>query len=1095
MSRQQRGVDGPKEDGRAASLVDLFSAMATAFSRRRIRIMATCKNLARPLDIVADQFSKNGRGVRPLAVVCVFAAGIAILTSTVSAQAVILNGGQNVQRNGMRRVYPNQAYYNGFTAVAEGDFVNAIKMFQNAGRNALRTPQGRWIDSICYFAMLGESYYQLGENKQALKYYDDALRLYLRNQDWMRLVEFPNGVQADRNGAARQVTWGTGQRASVLGQFDNNLKLLRGRLDNDRVLEQGGVVQLPEFVLVNVHEIVRCTALALRRRMEILGPICRHDPLTSALVNAFEGRIGRPNHWSQAWVNVQLGLALAGAERLDEATRNLNASVVIAGRFDHPLTATALIELGKLAIRRGDNQEAVRQLVDASVIAGKLEQPLELEESLRLAGIAHVLTGARQPLPALAGALPWINRQRTLGRFVQSSCFMTIADSLLHLENPDDAAKALSKAKQSIRRRAALNERLKARFRFLESQLAAQTGKRDTSRVTLTDALQSQRKTSIRLFQTAIVDRGYTDGVFSDRVAALLFERLLDDPTDIEWQNAPLETLTILTTNQRDSYENWFRAVLGRNDLQKAIEIADRMRRHEFYSSLSMGGRLLSLRWMVDGPDTLLGSDARLQRQDLLTRASRLAEMKSKLGPLREQLAQLPIDAQDKQYIEATDLGKQILGLSAKMENELRMIALKRESSPLLFPPLAKTETIQAKLGENELLLIFVRAGDELHAFMLSADKYASWQSETPAKIKKTLIQLNKAIGNQDANASVNADQFGKIDWRPIAEQLRDQLFIDPRKPADRQQFGFWNRFDKLVVVPDDVVWHVPFELLLVPDKSAPDGGTTSRIPLIERTRIRTVPLASLSIPDQRPKPRSNIFPVLVGELFPRSGSLTSDFFLEWQQTLSNLKPLPDKPPVPSGVGRTVWDRLVVLNDLDNRKEASATTPYGWSPTGASAKPVDTDEMTQWMRLPWGGPEEILLPGFHTAAEDAFEKPDNGRSLFLASTALMATGAKTALLSRWRTGGETSFSLIREYLQERGDLAPTQAWQRAVHVVRPFPIDPDLEPRINGSKNGDGELTAANPFFWAGYVLLDRSAQDEKNQEQEKTEAGDAVEP
>ena len=1004
-------------------------------------------------------------GLSVLVGICVVCSGAPLL-----GQAVILPGRQNTTGSALGRGYPNITYYNAYQYIAEGDFYSASQLFENAGRSAVRSPQGRWIDSICYYAMLGESYYQLGQYEQALKSFDDALRLCVRHQGWMRLVDYPNVVIADRNLARLRLTWGPSARAPVAGRFDRNLKLLRGRLDNENVLRQGGVVQLPEFALVNVHEIVRCTSLALRRRIDILGPICRQDELTSSLVTALEGRIGKANHWSQAWVNIQRGLAQAGAERFDEARKSLNAAIVVAGKFDHPLTATALLELGKMELRRGENAAAVPLLFEASMAAAMFEQPLELEESLRLLGIAHVLTGAQEPHPALTAAIPWINRQRNLGRFVQSSCLMTLADSLVHLEKPVEAAEALKKAKQGIRRKAALNDRLKSRVRFLEAQIASQKGKVDLSKTALQDALESQRTTSIGLFRAALVDRRFEEGSFTDRVGAMLYELILADPQASDWQQNPLETFALLTTDRTRSFENWFQAVLAREDTQKAIEIADHMRRREFYSSLPMGGRLLSLRWMLDGPSAILDAETKINRQDLLTRAPKFSEYQAEVEPLRRQLSAMPVAVADEQRAEVTEICKKIYALSNKQENLLHKIALKREHSPLLFPQIAKVETIQERLVKNELLLIFVKSGNDLHAFMLSAEKYANWKVTAPEEIKRTLVKLNKALGNQDSNASISTDQFARMDWRPLAEQLRDQLFLDADKPADRQQFGFWNRFDRLVIVPDDIIWHVPFEILLVPDKDAPDNGARTRIPLIEKTKIRYLPLASLSIPDNRPDLRSRDIPVLVGELYPRSGSVTGDHFGEWQQSLTNLTALPEKLPAPSGIMRIAWDRLVVLDDLDNRK----FTGHDWQPA-TTGKPSSIGKMAQWMKLPWGGPQEVLLPGFHTGAEDAFKKPDDGKSLFLASTALMASGAKTALLSRWRSGGATSFSLLREYLQERTDLSPTQAWQRAVHVVRPSPVDADLEPRVNISRKVETEVTAEHPFFWAGYILFDRS--------------------
>jgi tetratricopeptide (TPR) repeat protein len=922
---------------------------------------------------------------------------VVTLAATTASGQVVIDGRINTAGTAVGgRDYPNQAFYNAFGSVAEGDFVSAAKLFQNAGRGGYRSSQGRWIDSICYYTMLGEMYFQLGNYDQALQNYNQALQLYLANPDWMRLVDFPTTIGPDRTAAQARINWGPSKRSTVLGRFENGYKLFRGRIDNEPVLRQGGVVALPEFVLVNVHEIVRCTALALRRRIDILGPICRHDELTPMLVNAFEGRVGEANHWSQPWVNVQRGLAQAGAERFDEAARNLQAAIVVNGQFDHPLTATALLELGKLAIARGDNRSAIELLVEASLAAAQFEQSLEMEESLRLANTAHLVSGGQGPLPSLDPVVLWANRLRM--RYVQSSCLMSAADCLLHLEKPADASKVLNKSQQVLPRRATLNERLKARYKYLAAQVSAQQNRRDESGAALQVALEAQRIASIGLFRSALTDKRFEEGSFTERVAALLYETLLADPTDADWQNDPLESFVLLTTDRNRSFENWFESALARDDAQKAIEIADRMRRREFYSSLPLGGRLLSLRWLLAGPDALLDADAKLKKQDILARSPKFAGLEKQVQSLQQRLAGLPIAADANQRIETTELAKQLHEVSEQQEQLLYRLALKREASPFLFPPIVKTETIQQQLRPDELLLIYVKSGTNLHAFMLSADKYASWKVDSPEQIKQTLVKLYKTLGNQDANAAINADQFQRMDWRPLARQLCDQLI-------QRQQFGFWNRYERLVVVPDDIVWHVPFELLLVPEQAAGNGaaaadGIDASVPLITKTKIRYVPTASLSIPDTRPEPRLQNTPVVVGELYPRHGEQTREQFAEWQASFTNLQPLPEKLPAASGILRTVWDRLVVLDDLDNRRHDN----HSWSPA-AMDKPTAADEINQWLKLPWGGPQEILLPGFHTAAEDGLRKPDDGQAIFLASTALMATGAKTILLSRWRTGG------------------------------------------------------------------------------------------
>ncbi len=409
-------------------------------------------------------------------------------------------------------------------------------------------------------------------------------------------------------------------------------------------------------------------------------------------------------------------------------------------------------------------------------------------------------------------------------------------------------------------------------------------------------------------------------------------------------------------------------------------------------------------------------------------------------------------------------MAKELDDVSLQQEQMLRILALRREPCPLLFPPYASTAQIQESLRPEELLLIYVRSGRELHAFMLSADKYATWPVGTPAQIKQTLSKLLQAIGNHDENAALNADQFARTDWQPLAEKLRDQLI-------QRQQFGFWNRYERLIVVPDDLVWHVPFELLPIPTQG--DAGNQESVPLISKIKVRYAPTAALSIADPRPDPPRGVTPVVVGELFPRNPEATQDQFNEWAGSLSELEALPKRLPASPGLLRASWNRLVVLDDLDNRRYPD----HAWSPVNTE-KAADGGQLQRWLQLPWGGPEEIILPGFHTAAEDGLRKADDGRALFLASMGLMATGAKTVLLSRWRTGGQTSFSMLREYLQERHDMPPAQAWQRAVLMVRKTEVDAELEPRVNNT--GQQELTADHPFFWSGYLLLDRSEREDE---------------
>ena len=157
----------------------------------------------------------------------------------------------------------------------------------------------------------------------------------------------------------------------------------------------------------------------------------------------------------------------------------------------------------------------------------------------------------------------------------------------------------------------------------------------------------------------------------------------------------------------------------------------------------------------------------------------------------------------------------------------------------------------------------------------------------------------------------------------------------------------------------------------------------------------------------------------------------------------------------------------MVLNDLTDAN----LVPYGWSPVSLDrGKPGSS--LASWIALPWGAPQQVVLPGFHTAAENGLKKGGNGNEIFLTLCGLMSSGSQTILLSRWRTGGQTAYDLTREFTQELPHRPASAAWQRSVQLMMHAPLDPEQEPRVDDQ---DTELgaTADHPFFWAGYLLVD----------------------
>jgi hypothetical protein len=276
-----------------------------------------------------------------------------------------------------------------------------------------------------------------------------------------------------------------------------------------------------------------------------------------------------------------------------------------------------------------------------------------------------------------------------------------------------------------------------------------------------------------------------------------------------------------------------------------------------------------------------------------------------------------------------------------------------------------------------------------------------------------------------------------------------------------------------LVIVPDGALWYLPFDALQV----KADRQLQS---LISLHRIRYAPTLSLiSYPGAGRSPLAETA-VVLGKLYPHDDEkVARAAFDQLAAVVPGAVAIRTPPPAPSSIYSTLFQRLIVLDDMPPLEQDA----YGWSPAPIDrGKPGGT--LRDWLALPWGGPDVIVLPGFHTAAEDSPKRDDSskrthrglpGNDLFLSVCGLMANGARTVLLSRWRTGGQTSFDLVREFVQELPRTSPADAWQRAVLLVSDSRLNLDAEPRVKHT-SADETFKGDHPFFWAGYMLVDCGA-------------------
>ncbi len=776
----------------------------------------------------------------------------------------------------------------------------------------------------------------------------------------------------------------------------------------------------------------------------------------------------------------------------------------------------ALLELGHVALRK-DKPEDLKQAGEYFELAahaaipffeenapGWLGVPDLIEEAFRYGGIAYRLGSPKEPFSLAEPMAEWAAQRRPKLTHLHASLLLDAAEGYAGLRHPAGEARQTTQADGLLKQaRQVLSAgrgelgaaRIGARFHQLEALVRYQQGNVGAGDAAIGRALdfQIKRGGSTRLGHVGLLEPGPTSLV--PWFAALapvdllkVYEAVFREPTPRDWQVEPLESLSVLTAPHGPAMERWFRQALrsNRGGGVAGLEVSEHIRRHRFCTALELGGRLLSLRWLLETPRDQLDGDAAKQRGELLAQYKDYGALAQQVDQLQTQLQAMPlvIDAKDRAAAEVqrTKL-TEIARLSGQQEVLLRQMAVDRVYAPLLFPPKRSVKQVQGSLAKGCSLLVFFATSPagktpaELYAFLLTgagAD-YPFWTlAQPPGGFNQATRKLLRELGQFGRDRQVPLAELQKTDWQAPAAEIFEQLFTaSPSGTAGTLAAGI----EELVIVPDSVLWYLPFEALQVADAAG------KRQPLINKYRIRYARTMSLAVPGRQGHQTGGNLAVSVGQLMPgiKEAARAQAGFDDLRRVVPTAVPLPGVPPAPWSVYSTLFDRLLVLDDIDTsvgpltlRPIKSKTTGSAAlsSPLGERLGPAGSDG---WMSLPWGRPSQVILPGFHTAAEHALsekEKHPAGMDVFLSTCGLMAGGSRTILLSRWRTGGKTSFDLVREFAQELPQSSAAQAWQRSVLLCKEAPLAPDQEPRVALGEGG-GAMNGSHPFFWSGYLLVD----------------------
>ncbi len=963
---------------------------------------------------------------------------------------------------------PAADYYVAVGALYSGQYRDAEReLRRQTQRGGPAAP--RWADSICYHAMLGEVLFHEGRNAEALAQFDAACRYIQAYPDWLTRVNFQRPPQPDANLARHQAPWGQSTRGSTPAVFPRTEQVAFGRLDNTAVLQQGGVYAAPEYRRVNVVEIVRTSALALRRRAELLGPLAKYDQVFQDLsATLARGNLTLAGHWSSAWIDLERGLVYAGLGQFDQAGAALNRATMLGGQFDHPLTCVALLEQGRLAMRTANGAASAQLLTEAGISAYYYENWDVLTESAWLGWVNHIAHGANGVYPPLEPIAAWAQSNRLLHTSVKLR--LAQAESLLWLGQLPQATALLGGAARPTGEMA--NSLVTIHHWYLQAVANYLQGRTAPGGDALAKALSSQASASLRNFQIGAANKLFDEGAISSRIAADVYAALLGEPLPADWAYQPLDVMAVLMTAHDDAFDRWFLAALDAKKAPLAIDVAEQAKRRRFLASLPLGGRLEAVRTILEAPEPELSKEAGLQRQQYLSIAPAYRELAAAGNQLQGELRAGPIvpKPDDKDRIkQSSDRFDEWHRNAQAREDLIMQLALRRLPSSLEFPPWRPFAEMQKGLADGQALVIFHSAANQLYGFLVTNRDARDWKLGPVQRVRTKLAELLKAQGNYSAGRVMTVDDLNRAAWRKSANEVYAAVFNDSRLDLENTK--------ELIIVPDDVLWYLPFAALV------PEVGEHAE-PLAGRVPIRYGPTASLVVGNdhqlRRPQ-RTGI----VGDELNKDAAVTAG-----EDLLAKLDPLVPGPlhlsmplPEPGYLIAPLLDGLVVFDDVQIERAAVA----GWSPlprSGAGA----ADTLAAWMALPYGGPQRVVVTSFTTDAEQGLRTSRRngapGSEVFQTLCRFMANGAQTILLTRWRTSGRTNFDLVREFVQELPHTSAAESWQRAVVLAREAPLDVSREPRLKRSddKLGVRELpTADHPFFWAGYLLVDTGQRPGQN--------------
>lgn len=949
-------------------------------------------------------------------------------------------------------------YLTPFVNYYQGDYRRAIRNFISVEKSAYKIGNQRYLDSICYWTMIGECHFQVGNYNEAIVFYEKSIDLYLSylKSNWQSRIQAIPVIAPDATAVNRtRVNWGTSGRAFIIPRMPSSIGVMFGDLDAERRLQQGGLVQNAEFRSVDLSEIMRCTALAIYRRGYILGPTSKFSLASNQIVAGLKEAPVQPGLFG-AYNGVLLGLAQASVDDWNAAAGTLGRSLQFNNGMDHPLTPLALLQLAQIGVSTQEFDSASKFAMEASYCGAFFGQFDVIDDGLSLASQMHLMNHS-VPFAPLPLAMEWARREKAYR--LHTSLAIRLAESLSELGQSKEAALALAQTDHINAREPLSTSQLGSRVRFIRALNLFQQSDFSSGLTELDEAIKLYRPCSLWIYRLALTDGLTAAGGIGERQADLLYGAMLRDPNAADWQKDPMESITFLATEHLSPLERWFEVAIGRGDHERALEIAELARRHRFFSQMPFGGRTLAFRWLLHSPIEWLSGTAQQQRRDFLVKYPSYQSWIDRTEQIHTALSLLPAmpDLKSDQARQQASLFKELSEISRKQEAFLANCGLRRIPAEMSFPPQPTLSEFRGLMKEDQAAWVCFATGAGYHRFLVRSNRVEYLGRLKDRDVQNSVRAVLKKIGSGESTIDVSLLQAD--DWKAPVQEAADKLL-------GSASIDELTKLRELVIVPDGLVWYFPFEAIQVKT-----GAKTEN--LIDKLEIRYSPTLFLAYDGRSPKRELKNRAVVVAKPHPKGElSVSQSAFQELAVRLPELikiELLP-KQARPEMVA-TQLDQVLVWNEIPIAKSGALDI----APISLSNS---STPLRNWMLLPWQAPDEFLFPAFQSDAGNGLRGQKKGTDLFLFSLGMMGSGTRSLLLSRWRSGGTNSLAFSKFYLERQKSMSSAQAFRESMIAARKLELNYSTEPQIRTKKN-DPVLKAEHPYFWSGYLRIEIPYADE----------------